>query len=287
MKEQIVNIKADKLKPNTIIRADVESKTYDYNIDLLAVSIKAQGVLIPLIVSGNDKDGYIIIDGNRRFAAGVKSGMKEFPCIIKKGITEEQLDKMTEIGFSTNEMRQDLLPSEETEALRRVCEKGELTLEQIAEATGKTVGQLKQISRRDSLHPEIKEMVDEGEIKKSAASSLAPLPPEEQVKVVNTFKALDIPITQRAVDLYHGKRISIRGRNISRKVVKKIQENIGLHADELDNLKKIHISLEKEIISAHSLVKKIWKVPELNDYIRDKHPQIYKDFKSILNILGY
>jgi ParB family chromosome partitioning protein len=287
MKEQITNISADKLKPNTLIRADIDSKTFDYNIDLLADSIKAQGILIPLVVIEHEKSSYLIIDGNRRYVAGVKSGLKEFPCIIKKDITIDQLDVITQIGFSTNELRQDLLPSEETEALKHVVEKGDLTLEQIAESTGKTIHQLKLISQRDQLHPDIKEMVDEGKIAKSAAGSLAPLEPEEQVKVVKTFKALDIPVTQSTVDLYQGKRLPNRGHKMSRKVVKKLEENIGLHAEELDNLKKMYASLEKELGSAHALVKKIWKTAELHDYLRDKHPAIYKDFKSILNILGY
>ena len=284
-KEKIVNIFADKLIPNKIIRADIETRTFEYNLDLLENSIKSQGILTPLLVtkSGNN---YIIIDGNRRYLAGTRAKIKEFPCIIKEGINENEYVQITELGFSANELRQDLLPSEETEALKKVCEEGGLTLEQVADATGKTVDQLRRISVRRNLSPAIKEMIDKEEISKSAADRLSSLPHEEQEQVVQTFKSLKIPVTKQAVKLYRGQRIH-HSEGISRKVVKKLEENIGVLAEELDNLKKVHRNLTEEINNAHSLAKKIWRIPELNDYIHNKHPQIYRDFKNILDILGY
>jgi len=284
-KEKIVNIFADKLIPNKIIRADIETRTFEYNLDLLENSIKSQGILTPLLVtkSGNN---YIIIDGNRRYLAGTRAKIKEFPCIIKEGINENEYVQITELGFSANELRQDLLPSEETEALKKVCEEGGLTLEQVADATGKTIDQLYKISVRKNLSPEIKDLMDKKEISKTAARRLSSLPQEEQEQVVQTFKSLKIPITAPAVTLYRGHRLSSR-EGISKKVVKKLKENIGVLAEELDNLKKVHRNLTEEINNAHSLAKKIWRIPELNDYIHNKHPQIYKDFKNILDILGY
>jgi len=283
--EKIVLIPAEKLKPNKIIRADIESRTFEYNLDLLENSIKSQGILTPLLVTESGDD-YLIVDGNRRYVAGTRAKIKEFPCIIKKEINENNLDRITELGFSANEMRQDLLPSEETEALKKVCEEGNLTLEQIAEATGKTVDQLYRISSRKNLAPEVKEMMDKEEISKTTAGRLTSLPHEEQVQVVQTLKSLNIPITDPTVKLYRGHRLTPRD-GISKKVVKRLKENIGVLAEELDNLGKLHKNLTEEINNTHRLVKKIWRITELNDYIHKKYPQIYKDFKSILEILGY
>lgn len=284
MSREITFIEQKKLVPNDIIRADIESKTFDYNIDILKASIEVQGVLTPLLVSHSDGK-YLIVDGNRRFAAGSKAGLKEFPCVVVEEYKSDNLAKITEVGFSANELRQDLTPSQEIEALKRVCEKGELTLEQIAEATGKTIDQLWDISRRTKLDKKIVEMMDKGEISKSATNRLTSLSSSEQLDVVTTFKSLGIPVTQSSVRLYRGH--SIKNRGISPKIVRKLQENIGLHAEELDKLKKHYRNLQKELVVAHELARKIWRVPELHDYIKDHYPEIYQDFRKVLVVLGH
>ncbi len=286
MKKEIIEISRDKLKPNDIIRADIESRTFDYNIDTLRDSIKARGVLTPLLVAQDDSK-YIIIDGNRRYAAGVRAGLKIFPCIVS-GLKKDDFAGITELGFSANELRQDLTPSQETEALRRVCEKGGLTLVEIAESTGKTIDQLFKMSSRKNLHEEVVSMLDEGEISRSATHTMTSLSREEQKEVMDTFETLDIQPTQRNIAFYRGQKHGPSAKKpVSEKVIRKIQDNIGVQSEELSHLKKYYRDLQEEIKQAHEIVKKIWKVPELNDYMKENHPKIHRDFKNVLNVLGY
>jgi len=284
--KEIMFIDQAKLAPNDIIRGDIESKTFDYNIDILKSSIEAQGILTPLLVSQSDGK-YLIVDGNRRFAAGVRAGLKEFPCLVIKELKSDNFAKITEVGFSANELRQNLTPSQEIEALKKVCVEGNLTLEEISESTGKTINQLMNISQRAGLHEEIIVMMDEGKISRSTSDKIVALPKEEQIEVVETLKALSIPLTEENIRLYRGRPARIENMHISKKIVKKLKENIGLHAEELEKLKRHYRNLEKELASAHQLVQRIWRVPELHDYLKDNQPGVYKDFKRVLAVLGF
>ena len=55
----------------------------------------------------------------------------------------------------------------------------------------------------------------------------------------------------------------------------------------MNHLKEYYRNLQKEITQAHEIAKKIWRIPELNDYIKEKYPKIYRNFKGVLDILGY
>ena len=102
--EKIVLIPAEKLKPNKIIRADIESRTFEYNLDLLENSIKSQGILTPLLVTESGDD-YLIVDGNRRYVAGTRAKIKEFPCIIKKEINDEVKDSELVVLYHAEKRR--------------------------------------------------------------------------------------------------------------------------------------------------------------------------------------
>ena len=105
----------------------------DEALEELADSIKAHGILQPLIVQKKDEDRYQIIAGERRWRAAKKAGIMEIPALVKEYAPEEML----EISLIENIQRENLNPVEEAKAYRRLVEEYSFKQEEIAKRVGK------------------------------------------------------------------------------------------------------------------------------------------------------
>lgn len=103
-------------------------------LDELAESIKAQGVIQPILVRSIGKDRYEIIAGERRWRASTRAGLSEVPVVLRK------VDDRAVIAMSLieNIQREDLNPLEEAQALARLIDEFALTHQQAAEAVGRS-----------------------------------------------------------------------------------------------------------------------------------------------------
>ena len=84
----------------------------------LVESIKANGVLTPVVVRGNDGDGYEMISGHRRLYASRLAGLKKIPAFVR----ELSDDEATIVMVDSNIQREELLPSEKAFALKMKLE---------------------------------------------------------------------------------------------------------------------------------------------------------------------
>lgn len=130
------------LSPN---RFKTRLSFYDRNIASLARSIRACGVLQPLLVRGRPADlGYEIISGERRWRAAREVGLAEVPVIVLEVDDREAM----EIALVDNVQRQDLSLLEESEGYRRLIEEFGETRERLSEIVGKSHGYLANMPRR-------------------------------------------------------------------------------------------------------------------------------------------
>ena len=96
----------------------------------LSQSIKARGILQPVIIR-REKDGTIfLVAGERRLRAARQAGLEQIPTVITKG-------HPTEIALIENLQREDLKPIEEAEALARMIEEYHYNQAELATAIGK------------------------------------------------------------------------------------------------------------------------------------------------------
>jgi ParB family chromosome partitioning protein len=123
----------------------------------LADSIRAQGVLQPLLVRQTGED-FELIAGERRLRAAKLAGLFKIPVMVKD-IADESL---LELSIIENIQRQDLNPIEEAEAYQRLLEEFGLTQEQIAERVGKNRSTVANFIRLNQLSPDIKASVRDG-----------------------------------------------------------------------------------------------------------------------------
>ncbi|AKI98790.1 ParB family chromosome partitioning protein [Archangium gephyra] len=137
----------------------------------LTESIKAQGVLMPVLVR-KDGDGYKIIAGERRWRASQLAGLHEIPAIVRE-VTELEA---FELALVENLQRADLNPMEEAEGYHRLVEEFGLTQDQVAQRVGKERSTVANALRLLGLPPEVKNMVAEGNLSAGHARALLGVP---------------------------------------------------------------------------------------------------------------
>lgn len=141
-------------------------------LDELAASIKAQGLIQPVVVRAIGKNSYELIAGERRWRAAQRAQMSELPALIKS-VPEAAVPAMALIE---NIQRQDLTPLEEADALKRLIEDFDLTHQQAADAVGRSRASVSNLLRLTELPDAIKKLLDDGKLEMGHARCLLTLP---------------------------------------------------------------------------------------------------------------
>lgn len=145
----------------------------------LADSIKAQGIIQPIVVRKIGQNKYEIVAGERRWRAAQLAGLQEVPVVVK-----DIDDRATmAIALIENIQRQDLNPLEEAEALRRLLDEFTMTHQQIADAVGKSRATVTNLLRLMELQPEVKKLLINGQLEMGHARALLALDGASQVAV--------------------------------------------------------------------------------------------------------
>jgi ParB family chromosome partitioning protein len=146
----------------------------------LAESIKAQGVIQPIVVREiRDHGGktFEIIAGERRWRASKLAGLPEIPVVVR------EVDDRTVVAMALieNIQREDLNPLEEAQALQRLIDEFDLTHAAAAEAVGRSRAAVSNLLRLLELPPEIRVLVETRAIEMGHARALLPLQPQAAV----------------------------------------------------------------------------------------------------------
>ena len=143
----------------------------------LAESIKAQGVIQPIVVREIADHGgrtYEIIAGERRWRASKQAGLAEVPVVVR------EVDDRTVVAMALieNIQREDLNPLEEATALQRLIDEFDLTHAQAAEAVGRSRAAVSNLLRLLELPPAIRALVESKRLEMGHARALLTLSPE-------------------------------------------------------------------------------------------------------------
>ena len=144
----------------------------DEALDELAASIRAQGLIQPVVVRALGKDRYELIAGERRWRAAQRAQLSELPALIKQ-VPEAAVPAMALIE---NIQREDLTPLEEADALKRLIDDFDLTHQQAADAVGRSRAAVSNLLRLTELPASIKKLLDEGKLEMGHARCLLTLP---------------------------------------------------------------------------------------------------------------
>ncbi len=162
----------------------------DDALEELASSIKAQGVIQPVVVRAIGKDKYEIIAGERRWRASQLAQLDEIPCLVKD-IPDEAAIAMALIE---NIQREDLNAMEEAVAMQRLKQEFNLTHQQTADAVGKSRTTVTNLLRLLSLTEPCRVMLERGDLEMGHARALLSLPAEEQTLIARTVVAKELTV---------------------------------------------------------------------------------------------
>ncbi len=166
-----LDVDIDRLRPN---RVQPRTTMDEAKIEELARSIRANGVIQPIVVRRMDADGYEIIAGERRWRASQRAGLLKVPVVVRD-VPDERL---LAVALIENIQREDLNPIEEALAYRRLVDEYQLTQEQIAEAVGKERSSVANFLRLLRLPQEVRASVSSGALSMGHARALLALPDE-------------------------------------------------------------------------------------------------------------
>ena len=143
----------------------------------LAESIKAQGVMQPILVRPVAPHRYEIIAGERRVRAAKLAGLDEVPVLVRE-VPDETAAVMALIE---NIQREDLNPLEEAQGLKRLTDEFGLTHEQAAQSVGRSRSAASNLLRLLNLTEPVQQMLMAGSIDMGHARALLPLEGAQQI----------------------------------------------------------------------------------------------------------
>ncbi len=149
-------------------RIDIRQDT----LEDLAESIRAQGVVQPIIARPIGKDGnvqrYEIVAGERRWRAAQMAGLETIPAIVRD-VPDEAAIAMALIE---NIQREDLNPLEESRALDRLIREFDLTHAEAAKAVGRSRAAVSNLLRLQDLSEKVKLMLEARQLEMGHARAL-------------------------------------------------------------------------------------------------------------------
>ncbi len=182
-----LEIPLEKIQPN---RQQPRQHFDQESIAELAASIKALGVLQPIVVSRN-ADGYELIAGHRRVLASRVAGKTSIPAVVRDDVRDR-----LELALAENLQRTDLNAIETARAYKLLMETYDLTQEQLAERLGKSRSAVANTLRALQAPQILQDAVQEGKITEGPLRALLPLPLSEAIRALGEILAKGMSVRE-------------------------------------------------------------------------------------------
>jgi len=155
-KDNVVELRIEQIEPNS---EQPRTRFEDSALDELAASIKANGIVQPVVVRLRGV-GYQIVAGERRWRAAQRAGLHRIPVVVRD-VPDE---KLLELALIENIQREELNPIEEAKAYRKLIDSIGLTQEAIAERVGRERSLIATALRLLKLPDEVQALIEEGKL---------------------------------------------------------------------------------------------------------------------------
>jgi ParB family chromosome partitioning protein len=138
----------------------------------LAESIKAQGLIQPIVVRPRLAGGYELIAGERRWRAAREAGLETVPAVVREADDRDTLL----LGLVENVAREDLSPVEEARAYALLLDEFALSLGEVAERVGKSKPTVSNRVRLLELPDDVLALVDHAQLTEGHARAVLAVP---------------------------------------------------------------------------------------------------------------
>jgi ParB family chromosome partitioning protein len=191
----LMTLAIDALKPG---RFQPRTRMNSNALQELADSIKAQGVMQPVLVRRPERDGrHEIIAGERRWRAAMMAGLRELPALVR----DVPDQAAAALSLIENIQREDLNPLEEAQGFQRLIDDFKLTHDQVSQAVGRSRSAVTNLLRLMQLAQPVQDLLFEGAIDMGHARALLSLAADRQVMLAKrvAVEGLSVRDTERLV----------------------------------------------------------------------------------------
>ncbi|HET8850119.1 MAG TPA: ParB/RepB/Spo0J family partition protein, partial [Marinobacter sp.] len=161
-------------------------------LEELAASIRAQGVMQPIVVRPQGPESFELIAGERRWRASQMAGLDQIPAVIRDVSDEDAIA----MALIENIQRENLNPMEEALALQRLQKEFDLTQAGVAEAVGKNRVTVTNLLRLISLEADVRRMLEHGDLEMGHARALLGVQGEQQIEAARQVVAKGMTVRQ-------------------------------------------------------------------------------------------
>lgn len=161
-------------------------------LEELASSVRAQGIIQPVVVREIATDAYEIIAGERRWRAAQLAGLESIPCLVKEVSDEATVA----IALIENIQREDLNAMEEATALQRLIDDFNMTHQGVADAVGKSRTTVTNLLRLNHLHADVKLLLERGDIELGHAKVLLAIDGDLQIDIARSIVAKGLTVRE-------------------------------------------------------------------------------------------
>jgi len=166
-------------------------------LEELAASIKAQGIVQPIVARRLSPGSYEIVAGERRWRAAQLAGLESVPAVVRAIPDEAAIA----IALIENIQRENLSPVEEASALTRLIKEFHMTHQQVAEAVGRSRAAVTNLLRLLTLNSDVRALLEAGKMNMGHARALLALEGKVQSQAAQQVveKGLSVRDTENLV----------------------------------------------------------------------------------------
>lgn len=255
--ERVVrSLPLSQLKPNRLQpRADFD----EAGLIELAASIRAQGIVQPIVVAQENDGGYVIVAGERRWRAARRAGLDEVPVVVREVADDREL---LETALVENLQRSDLNPLEEAEAYRTLKERFDLSQEEIALRVGKGRSSVANRLRLLRLPGEVQELLRADRLTAGQVLPLVAMEPEGDVVRLAKRAAAQGWSARQVETQAAGRKEGGRRRRVvdpdtaaaAERLTRRLQTRVEIRRGRRGGTVRLHFHSEDELMRLYELL---------------------------------
>ena len=233
--------KAFEISVEAIDRNPFQTRTVfdDAKLDELAESIKASGVVQPILVRPSKDGRFTLITGERRWLASKRAEMKTIPAVVRE-VSDVQAMEMTIVE---NLQRVDLNPMEQARAYWRLSQEFKMTQEQMAQRTGKDRATVTNFLRLLKFPEELQVHIEKGELSFGHARALLALEDKDAIAAA-TQKVMALHLSVRATENFVQTMLHPEEKKKEAKVEPPMDPNVREAQDQLRRSLGLKVQIE-------------------------------------------
>ncbi len=221
-REALLNVPVARIRPG---KYQPRTRMDEQALAELAASIRAQGLMQPLLVRPVDRDTYELIAGERRWRAAQMAGLAEVPALVREVPDEAALA----LSLIENIQREDLNAMEEAAGVQRLVDEFGMTHEQAADAVGRSRSATTNLLRLLRLAKPVQEMVMDGALEMGHARALLALDAARQIEAAHRIAArgLSVRETEALVQTLARGRAGVRPQKKADRDLARLEEELS------------------------------------------------------------